>query len=446
MNISIDIRNIQHVYRMSFSIDLSENRLMCIVGKNGTGKTTLIKAIKNLQSADTFLKTSSRYIFNSESVIEYIIGGESVTYFYDSKLKAIDTKQIVPDYIKNNLYVELPIPHGMRFNNFPALSKIDTELRKSIAFETFETPVDLIRILNFVYQTESYNNLKSFSVKNEKYYFRINDNGTYIREDYFSSGEYFVLNLYRMIELKRRLIVIDEIDISLDSSAQIHLVKVLRDFCREHFVNIVFTTHSLALMQTLHNDELYYMSENEGGTLIERRSYNYIKSILFGFKGWDKYILTEDDTLQGFLEYIIDSVRNEYFYTYKIIYVGGGSNVIDLMRRNKEENFFSTQENVMSILDGDQAQLRHAAGNNTLCIPFQSIEKDFYQAYEADLSIPRVRINGEKNRDKQAYRGVVKTYGNGWDENRVYRYLENLKPEECERFRQQVRSFLQREF
>lgn len=444
MKINIEISKIQHVEQMSFAIDLSENKLTCIVGKNGAGKTTLIKAIKNLQSADTFVKTSSRYIFNSESRIVYNINDEDIIYTYDEKLKVIDTKQIIPIGIKSNLYVELPIPHGMRFNNFPILSKIDTELRKSIAFESYSVPDDLITIFNEVYQSSSYNNLKSFSVKNETYYFRLNDNGTYIREDYFSSGEYFILNLFRMIELKRKFIVIDEIDISLDSSAQVHLIGVLREYCQRHSVNIVFTTHSLALMQTLNDDELYYMCESNAGTSITNRSYNFIKSTLFGFKGWDKYILTEDEVLQNFLEYIIDASENDYFYEYKIIYVGGGANVIDLMRRNENEAFLTTQQNVISVLDGDQLGLRHARGDNILCIPFQSVEKDFYQAYGNDQSIPRVTLRGNDKLDKQVYRGVVKTYNNGWDENRIFKYLERLKPVECETFRQQIRAFLQR--
>jgi ABC-type cobalamin/Fe3+-siderophores transport system ATPase subunit len=37
------LSNIQHIEELKFNIDLSENKLMCIVGKNGVGKTTLIK-------------------------------------------------------------------------------------------------------------------------------------------------------------------------------------------------------------------------------------------------------------------------------------------------------------------------------------------------------------------------------------------------------------------
>ena len=444
MKVEIEINKVQHITNLQFSIDLSEHKLTCIVGKNGTGKTTLIKAIKNLQSSDTFFKTSSKHIFNNESSIVYHINDEKVTFSYDDVLKSIDTKQIVPTELKSNLFVELPIPHGMRFNSFPVLSKVDNDLRKSIAFDTFNTPKELIEILNRIYQTTAYNNLRSFTAKNNTYYFRLGDKNKYIREDYFSSGEYFIINLFRMIELKLKFIVIDEIDISLDSSAQVHLIAVLRNFCQAHKVNIVFTTHSLALMETLEDSELYYMCEGQACTTITNRSYNYIKSTLFGFKGWDKYILTEDEVLKDFLEYIIDKENNEFFYTYKIIYVGGGTNVTDLMLRNEKESFLSKNKNVISVLDGDQRGLRHARNKQVFCIPFQSVEKDFYQAYLSDKTIPRVIIKGNDKPDKQAYRGVVKTWGNGWDEKRVFRYLEALEPELCASFREQMRSFLRR--
>ena len=116
LSFNCTLSNIQHIKELSFSIDLSENQLTCIVGKNGVGKTTLIRAIKNLQSADTFTKTASPYIFNSASHIKYTIDEIEYDIEYNSQLEVIDTKSIIDDQIKNSLYVELPIPHGERFN------------------------------------------------------------------------------------------------------------------------------------------------------------------------------------------------------------------------------------------------------------------------------------------------------------------------------------------
>jgi ABC-type Mn2+/Zn2+ transport system ATPase subunit len=70
------------------------------------------------------------------------------------------------------------------------------------------------------------------TAKGKRYYAIVKDDGTYIREDYLSSGEYFLINLYRTIKGSSQLIVIDEIDISLDAAAQANLAKWLRGFTK----------------------------------------------------------------------------------------------------------------------------------------------------------------------------------------------------------------------
>ena len=95
MEFKCELFNIQHISRLSFSIDLSKNQLMCIVGKNSVGKTTLIRSIKNLQSSDTFEKTASPYIFNTNSRILYKFYEKEYDFQYNSKLNLIDTKEII---------------------------------------------------------------------------------------------------------------------------------------------------------------------------------------------------------------------------------------------------------------------------------------------------------------------------------------------------------------
>jgi len=410
----LEIFNIQHIKNLTFDIDLSKNQLMCIVGKNGVGKTTLFRSIKNITSADTFIKTASPHIFKSDSRILYTVDKNKYDFKYDSKQEVIDTKSIIDKAIKDSIYVELPIPHGERFNHFQKLGQIDEELRTNISFEKYTKPDELIKFLSNIYRSNRFDNLKQISVKNRKYYFILKEGGFYIREDYLSSGEHFIINLYKIMQNKCKLIVIDEIDISLDASAQVNLINKLRVFCKTHKINIVFTTHSLALMKTLKDSELYYMENNEADVRLENKSYNYVKSFLFGFYGWDKYILTEDDVLEAYITHLLSQEKLTNFFKYKIIYIGGGSNTADLMNRNKIEQFFSSHENVITVLDGDQEKLRYCRNNkNIFNIPFESVEKQLKEHYDKEdkdglKDIGAFETVQEKDKAKRLYESFTK--------------------------------------
>ena len=59
MWLRVEIERILPISSLIFEMELGTYSLHCIVGKNGTGKTTLAKAILNLALADTFIRTSS---------------------------------------------------------------------------------------------------------------------------------------------------------------------------------------------------------------------------------------------------------------------------------------------------------------------------------------------------------------------------------------------------
>jgi ABC-type dipeptide/oligopeptide/nickel transport system ATPase component len=182
------ISNIQHIKELSFNVDLSENKLMCIVGKNGAGKTTLIRSIENLKFADTFAKTASPYIFNENSRIFYTIDENEYDFQYNPKLDAIDTKALINEEVKKSIYVELPIPHGARFGHFKRLGEIDKEIRRCIPISKYSVPNELISFLSTIYNSDRFNDLKEMAAKGTKYYFILKDEDFYIREDYLSSA------------------------------------------------------------------------------------------------------------------------------------------------------------------------------------------------------------------------------------------------------------------
>lgn len=413
MKLILKIENVQHIRSAELALDLDENGITCLVGRNGIGKTTLIKALRNLRIADTFKKTAIDSIFSMSSKIVYSCDPYEYAFTFDPKLKSLNCKTVVAQQLRDSLEVELPMPYGDRFNFFQSISDADHEIRRNIVLENFTRPDELIDLLGAIYDSSKFDNLRCITIKKRTYYCLILDESRYIREDYLSSGEYFLISLYRNIVSGRKLIVIDEIDISLDAAAQAKLVEQLRLYCQKYAVNIVFTTHSLAIMGTLRADELHYI-ESRGGVLdIQPVSFNYAKSLLFGFSGWDKYILTEDDVLENFIEFSIKRYFPRTFYKYKIIFIGGGANTVKLMDRNSDQHFFSTEDNVISVLDGDQRGLRYARNRRDIeFLPWESIEKQIFIEYTNGNHWPRLSAEGNPGIDnpdgKRLYAALIR--------------------------------------
>ncbi len=418
------------------------------------GKTTLIRAIKNLSVNNTFQETAAPYIFTSESSISYEIEGVgAIEFTYNRFLKSIDSKQHIPDRVRSMINVELPIPHGERFNHFRLLADIDEDLRANIAVGTYTRPEELIAFLEKVYGDQRFENLKQVEIKKNIYYFILKDEKErfYIREDYFSSGEYFVINLYKQMLRRKKLIVIDEIDISLDASAQVNLVGLLREYCTQYGINIVFTTHSLALMKTLEKGELYYMESTDQGNSVSLspRSYNFIKSVMYGFIGFDRYILTEDECLEEYMKYLLSTDNTHTFFRYQIIHIAGGTQVVDLMDRNEIDKFLSESDNVIAVLDGDQRGQRYVRDNNSVFfLPFASIEKVIYERYQNnDAKIPRVEsIEGgtPTKRAKNLFWKLTKIHAGNqlMSKDAIYSYLQELNPDGVRLFKQSLIDFL----
>lgn len=460
MNITITVENIQHIKKQEVTFDLSKNSIVCIAGKNSVGKTTLIRAIRNLIINSTFQETAAPYIFNNESKITYSVEGlaNPIEFTYNRFLKAIDTKQDIPEWLRTIINVELPIPHGERFDHFRRLSGIDEALRAVIAklpIDDFIVPNELISFLKRIYGDNRFDQLKQVEISKTTYYFILKGEPErfYIREDYFSSGEYFVINLFKQIQQGKKLIVIDEIDISLDASAQVNLVNVLREYCQQYQTNIVFTTHSLALMKTLDDEELYYMElfEEHGNNQISviPRSYNFVKSVMYGFTGFDRYILTEDACLANYIDYLITTSGENLFFQYKIIYIGGASQVIDLKNRNDEASFLSEHENILAVLDGDQIGKSYLRGvENVIYLPFLNIELELYERFKAgELTVSglnKITNKKEIDRAKNLYKQLTQKRFNGalMPEVDVYSYLEQLNSEGVEGFKKQIIDFL----
>ena len=412
MRFHVELNEVRPVKALTFTLDLDRNAPLCIVGRNGTGKTTLAKAIMNFALADTFRRTTSDGALRDSSFVRYTLDSATFEFCYDPEVGTLSTRQPVPESLRSLVAVELPIPYGQRFSYFHALTEADSEIRRAIILDDYTRPEALIGFLTRIYGEARFENLQEVKFSKGECCFYHVEGGRYVREDYFSSGEFFLVNLFRRLQSGHRLIFIDEIDISLDAAAQARLVDELRALCSEFSVNVVFTSHSLALMQTLREGELIYLEAVGEKSTLEQRSFAYVKSLLFGFRGWDRYILVEDEAAKLVIQHHIDNHCDFTYYSYLIIPVGGVGQVISLLERNRSHGFLAPADSVIAILDGDQAKSGNANKPDTYCMPLWSLESVFETVYDQPEFSPRLPdgvyaslpSEGQKGRQKALFK------------------------------------------
>ena len=444
LNFKIQIKNVQHIKDFIFEIDLTKNKLMAIVGKNGVGKTLLFKSIENLITSNTFSKTSNKHIFNENSEISYIIDlNKKYTFTFNKSVETIHLNESIEEEIIKNINVELPIPFGERFQ-FRRFGEIDSQIRTSIITSKYNKPNELIELLNFIYDTTRFDNLIEVEISKKKFYAITLADNYYIREDYLSSGEYFVISIYKLIQSKCKLIAIDEIDISLDAMAQVRFIKKLREMIQKYEINIIFSTHSLGIMKMLESNELFYMDFNDGNYTIENKSYNYIKSLLYGFTDYDKYLLVEDDVLKDFIDFILSGEK--IFHKYIVLPIGGADNVVKLMEKNSEKEVFGKIENVKSVLDGDiSSKTIYNSRGDILFLPFESIEKDLYSFNSSENCINFTqeeinKFNLQNVNAKTLYKVVIREEKKTQIE--IFEFLKSKKTSQVDIFKSNLIDFL----
>lgn len=431
MRLQIEITRVQPIAALSFGIDLDRPGLICIVGMNGTGKTTLAKAILNLSRSDTFFRTSSKRTFDSFSSIRYQLDEEEYLFTYDKKLDSISTKKPVPARVKDLIAVELPAPHGERFTFFRTLAEADEEIRQAVVTYQSWKPVELIEFLSHIYGERRFDDLVEVRFQRGVCCCKVFPDMHYIREDYFSSGEYFLISLYRKVLNKTRLLVIDEIDIALDAQAQARLASQLRTLCRLHNVTVMFTSHSLAMMQTLETNELHYLERTPTHIELSPMSFNGAKSLMFGFTGFDRTILTEDDVLKRFIEYVITRYCSPTFFSYQIIMIGPGGQAVGLMRKNRKLEFLGANESVITVLDGDIRPENSEPGIHY--IPLPSVEKALFTEYHQP-GFPHTFEGGAQLKHKVLFSRIISSQKLSHEE--IFRFL-------CEKHNDALQPFVQ---
>ncbi|MFC6635757.1 AAA family ATPase [Microbulbifer taiwanensis] len=442
----ISIRNVKNVTHLDVRFEYPGSSIIVLTGRNGVGKTTIIKAFKLPRDPNIFGRFSGDFALREGSLVEIELDGYSkFTFTYNGRLKALDTKDGLPD--ERDLFSELPIPFGDRFSRFSTIAGLDSELKISIASSDYKNADGLIRFLSEVYSSRKFDDLKQARIKGNTYYFILKGNDYYIREDHFSSGEYFLIQLYRLVTSGAKLILIDEVDVALDAVAQANLYSALRPLLQVYDARIILVSHSLEFMSTVDDGGLYYLEECSGTIKLEQYSFGYVKSDLFGFKGYDRYFLTEDEVLEGFVEYLLKVFPVSHYYQHTTIGVNGANQLQKLVEKNDRDQIFLSSENVICIVDGDVfPQLRADYDGPTLilCSPVNDIEVYIFDNRDSvlpDVDLPTYTESTNVKKASKAYWKYL-TVDQNINKARLYGLIVDSEPKKVRELVQKISDFL----
>lgn len=403
MGCKIVLERIKNISRLEVDFVFPDSNIIVCAGKNGVGKTSIVQALHMASNPRVFEEMSNASAVGPDSAIAVSIEGcPSYRFEYSKKLNALDSKDLLPG--EGQIVAELPVPFGQRFRHFAKVATHDAALKSNIASGKYKKADDLAKFLTSVYPAKNFDEVMVTVAGGTEYYFVILGGDYYIREDHFSSGEFFLIQLYRLVTSGAKLVAIDELDIALDASAQVNLYDAVQPLLRSYSTRLIAISHSLAFLSTADENGLYYLEVLSGEVQLEQRSFGYIKSDMYGFVGYDRYIITEDKVLEQFVQYVIDAYSVEPYYQYRVIGLGGVGQIKLILEKNDSEPIFSTAENILCIVDGDaEGEMKKYKGPARVAIaPVLDIELFIYQNRESLLSSVPLPSYEESSKDKKA--------------------------------------------
>ena len=439
----IKIKNIKGFSNLDIDFCFPDSSIIVVTGRNGIGKTSIVKSFNLINDPQVFKKSANLNSVKEDSLVGFQLEGfKPFEFEFNSNLGVLDSKDALPR--EGDIVAELPVPYGKRFSQFSLVSGYDAEIRSNIAASDYERADDLIRFLSDVYLNDKLGGIKVTKVRNNNFYFILLDDDYYIREDHLSSGEFFLIQIFRLITSGARLVLIDELDVSLDAAAQVNLYGAIKPILSKYDSRLIVISHSLAFMSTVEEGGLYYLESESGYVSLEQRSFGYVKSDLYGFRGKDRFIITEDEVLSGFISYLINN-KVSNFFEYEIISVGGKPQIEAIAAKNDSNHIFGDPDSLLIFIDRDiSGSLKYKGRSKVVCSPVDDIELFVWENRDRllkDLNIPFFKP-AQKNKDtaKTFWKKILRSKKKSSDD--LYFLIESECPDEVSNIVESLKSHL----
>ena len=380
-NINISIKNLKSIVSLEWKLNATKG-VYSIIGENGSGKSTLLVAIAHLIDPSVLKKELiDSECFNNSTISYTIDDVQTFTYVNNEKTnnkwgQSPDDEKIPKFSIKG--FLESSVLSGDRFNN------IDTYIKDTIILEDDDEikPASLFftKTMDYILYGKNKKYLYKFqdlfevtakrNIKNKTNdnvlektfnYFALKINDIYIKEHTLSTGEYFLLKLLKLMDKvikssngEKRLLLIDEVELSLHPMAQKRLIEVIKKCAKSYNLIVIFTTHSLHITEDIKSENLFYIKTN--GTI-----HNIMNPVHMGFlttqmhkhQHYDRVILVEDIVAKNYIEFTLKDIEKDSNMIYKILPVGGAKEVVETANSNCIDKFYGNAK-VSVFLDEDE--------------------------------------------------------------------------------------------
>ena len=352
--------------------------LTVIVGKNGSGKTTVMKAIKLLskrqipqneffetviddggfQNADISY-TLDDHILHYKRMRQNEWGKEgevpeklSITYIQTKTMVGAIDKSFLYDNIGKNTArtqkVEYVIKQSKKLKQNPR-SNSERKQRHFLG-------ANAIEIVNYILQ----GNIKSIEMVRHKYYSGtwgtsvIFNDGNQYSEYNAGSGEFVIASMVDQIERvpSESILLLDEPEVSLHPGAQKRLICYIIEIIKKKKIQVIITTHSTAIVEKLPKEAIkcFRKIENELIVIEEKvlfqNAFLELESDIID----KRHVIVEDNLAKKIIEQILKTEGLSGLLQVEF-YPGGASNI------KKYTILTYSKTNVSNryiILDGDQ--------------------------------------------------------------------------------------------
>lgn len=394
--ISISIQNLKSINTLTWSFEFKKG-LHAIIAENGSGKSSLIVSLGKLVSPKS---VSAEFIGKGyeDSIISYHLDSYNYSWrknplwsMFEGTTSSMPTIEGV---------IESSILSGSRFKSI-GTKRIEREVTESV--DGIEDIDDFIsHNMNYIlYGTNEgkFTNLK-YIIANKKVkrrrtkqefpiysFYALKKHNTYIKEYFFSTGEYFLLSLLKFIHEHRRhsrtypaLIIIDEIELSLHPLAQKRLIDKVSNFANDYNLLFIFATHSLQIIDRIHPTNIHYLQNKDGICNIVNPIYpSYLSSKLYIHNSFDFVILVEDTLAKQYIDKIIRRNLTQMSMSFIAIPIGGWEKLYEMYKLHHASRIYGSAK-ILLVFDGDVQKIPEANQKkynsfNKRYLPFDNLEK-----------------------------------------------------------------------